>query len=183
MMVFLLGCSWSYIFIHYALLVAYVARSSDILTNFLGIPLYEFQLFCYCFSVIETDESIFSVFLTCSLEFCIPLYELCPFTGFSFKGRGDPFMLIAFFFFFPSEWETFHWMNCALSFTGYELTSIEIWDTSFCYGSSLCLSLSIFANCVAINYYQWYFDESWMHQLNLLLIITMCTRLTTSPEN
>lgn len=29
---------WSYIFIHYALLVAYVARSSDILTNFLGIP-------------------------------------------------------------------------------------------------------------------------------------------------
>ncbi|KAH9741858.1 hypothetical protein KPL70_002772 [Citrus sinensis] len=33
--------SWSYIFIHYALLVAYVARSSDILTNFLGIPLWE----------------------------------------------------------------------------------------------------------------------------------------------
>ncbi|XVF69466.1 hypothetical protein PTKIN_Ptkin11bG0084500 [Pterospermum kingtungense] len=32
---------WSYIFIHYALLVAYVARSSDILTNYLGIPLYE----------------------------------------------------------------------------------------------------------------------------------------------
>ncbi|XP_050237776.1 uncharacterized protein LOC126687302 [Mercurialis annua] len=31
---------WSYIFIHYALLVAYVARSSDILTNFLGIPLW-----------------------------------------------------------------------------------------------------------------------------------------------
>uniref|UniRef100_A0A1D1XRZ4 Tyrosine-specific transport protein n=1 Tax=Anthurium amnicola TaxID=1678845 RepID=A0A1D1XRZ4_9ARAE len=31
----------SYIFIHYALLVAYVARSSDILTNFLGIPLWE----------------------------------------------------------------------------------------------------------------------------------------------
>ncbi|XP_019232877.1 PREDICTED: uncharacterized protein LOC109213527 [Nicotiana attenuata] len=29
---------WSYIFIHYALLVAYVARSSDILTNFSGIP-------------------------------------------------------------------------------------------------------------------------------------------------
>ncbi|KAK2971925.1 hypothetical protein RJ640_011706, partial [Escallonia rubra] len=29
---------WSYIFIHYALLVAYVARSSDIMTNFLGIP-------------------------------------------------------------------------------------------------------------------------------------------------
>ncbi|XP_077254114.1 tryptophan/tyrosine permease isoform X2 [Tasmannia lanceolata] len=29
---------WSYIFIHYALLVAYVARSSDILTTFLGIP-------------------------------------------------------------------------------------------------------------------------------------------------
>ncbi|XP_019460267.1 PREDICTED: uncharacterized protein LOC109359997 isoform X3 [Lupinus angustifolius] len=29
---------WSYIFIHYALLVAYMARSSDILTNFLGIP-------------------------------------------------------------------------------------------------------------------------------------------------
>eukprot|EP00268_Persea_americana_P035922 TRINITY_DN3540_c0_g1_i17.p1 TRINITY_DN3540_c0_g1~~TRINITY_DN3540_c0_g1_i17.p1 ORF type:complete len:291 (+),score=43.50 TRINITY_DN3540_c0_g1_i17:59-874(+) len=84
---------WSYIFIHYALLVAYVARSSDILTNFLGIPLYELQLFCYCFSVIETDESIFSVFLTCSLEFCIPLY------GFSFKGRGNPFMLIAFFYF------------------------------------------------------------------------------------
>ncbi|XP_022147724.1 uncharacterized protein LOC111016587 isoform X3 [Momordica charantia] len=32
---------WSYILIHYALLVAYVARSSDILTNFLGIPLWE----------------------------------------------------------------------------------------------------------------------------------------------
>ncbi|XP_026457222.1 uncharacterized protein LOC113357945 [Papaver somniferum] len=32
---------WSYIFIHYALLVAYTARSSDILTNFLGIPLWE----------------------------------------------------------------------------------------------------------------------------------------------
>ncbi|KAF7815554.1 putative tyrosine-specific transporter [Senna tora] len=32
---------WSYIFIHYALLVAYVARSSDILTNFLGIPSWE----------------------------------------------------------------------------------------------------------------------------------------------
>ncbi|XP_058196315.1 uncharacterized protein LOC131312514 [Rhododendron vialii] len=32
---------WSYIFIHYALLVAYVARSSDILTDFLGIPLWE----------------------------------------------------------------------------------------------------------------------------------------------
>ncbi|XP_028073275.1 uncharacterized protein LOC114275410 [Camellia sinensis] len=32
---------WSYIFIHYALLVAYVDRSSDILTNFLGIPLWE----------------------------------------------------------------------------------------------------------------------------------------------
>ncbi|XP_057479647.1 uncharacterized protein LOC130766932 [Actinidia eriantha] len=32
---------WSYIFIHYALLVAYVARSSDIMTSFLGIPLWE----------------------------------------------------------------------------------------------------------------------------------------------
>ncbi|OAY57905.1 tyrosine-specific transport protein [Manihot esculenta] len=32
---------WTYIFIHYALLVAYVARSSEILTNFLGIPLWE----------------------------------------------------------------------------------------------------------------------------------------------
>ncbi|XP_026436914.1 uncharacterized protein LOC113334903 [Papaver somniferum] len=32
---------WSYISIHYALLVAYTARSSDILTNFLGIPLWE----------------------------------------------------------------------------------------------------------------------------------------------
>ncbi|CAA6662190.1 unnamed protein product [Spirodela intermedia] len=31
----------SYIFIHYALLVAYVARTSDILTNILGIPLWE----------------------------------------------------------------------------------------------------------------------------------------------
>ncbi|KAI7756457.1 hypothetical protein M8C21_010888, partial [Ambrosia artemisiifolia] len=30
---------WSYIFIHYALLVAYVARSSDILTGILGIPM------------------------------------------------------------------------------------------------------------------------------------------------
>lgn len=32
---------WSYIFIHYALLIAYIARSSDILTNFLGIPIWE----------------------------------------------------------------------------------------------------------------------------------------------
>ncbi|PKA61775.1 hypothetical protein AXF42_Ash008606 [Apostasia shenzhenica] len=32
---------WSYLFIHYALLVAYVARSSDILTNSFGIPLWE----------------------------------------------------------------------------------------------------------------------------------------------
>ncbi|KAK9053478.1 hypothetical protein SSX86_030112 [Deinandra increscens subsp. villosa] len=32
---------WSYILIHYALLVAYVARSSDILTNVLGIPVWE----------------------------------------------------------------------------------------------------------------------------------------------
>ncbi|KAA3455383.1 tyrosine-specific transport protein-like [Gossypium australe] len=32
---------WSYIFIHYALLVAYLARSSDILTNYLGLPLWE----------------------------------------------------------------------------------------------------------------------------------------------
>ncbi|BFG30207.1 hypothetical protein CerSpe_164810 [Prunus speciosa] len=32
---------WSYIFIHYALLVAYVARSSEIMSNFLGIPLWE----------------------------------------------------------------------------------------------------------------------------------------------
>ncbi|KAJ3683784.1 hypothetical protein LUZ60_014011 [Juncus effusus] len=32
---------WSYIFIHYALLVAYVARSSEILTNNFGIPLWE----------------------------------------------------------------------------------------------------------------------------------------------
>ncbi|XP_057441465.1 uncharacterized protein LOC130733339 isoform X2 [Lotus japonicus] len=32
---------WSYIFIHYALLVAYIARSSDILTKFLGIPIWE----------------------------------------------------------------------------------------------------------------------------------------------
>ncbi|XP_020108503.1 uncharacterized protein LOC109724183 [Ananas comosus] len=32
---------WSYIFIHYALLVAYVARSSEILTNTFGIPLWE----------------------------------------------------------------------------------------------------------------------------------------------
>lgn len=31
---------WSYIFIHYALLVAYLARSSDILTNYLGLPLF-----------------------------------------------------------------------------------------------------------------------------------------------
>lgn len=41
---FFLSCSWSYIFIHYALLVAYVARSSDILTTFLGIPLYGYPL-------------------------------------------------------------------------------------------------------------------------------------------
>ncbi|KAK4275785.1 hypothetical protein QN277_018810 [Acacia crassicarpa] len=33
--------SWSYIFIHYALLVAYVARSTDILTNYLGVPSWE----------------------------------------------------------------------------------------------------------------------------------------------
>ncbi|KAL8122407.1 hypothetical protein AgCh_018945 [Apium graveolens] len=32
---------WCYIFIHYALLVAYVARSSDILTHFIGIPIWE----------------------------------------------------------------------------------------------------------------------------------------------
>ncbi|KAK7300286.1 hypothetical protein RJT34_11128 [Clitoria ternatea] len=32
---------WCYIFIHYALLVAYVARSSNILHNFLGIPIWE----------------------------------------------------------------------------------------------------------------------------------------------
>ncbi|KMT14665.1 hypothetical protein BVRB_4g074330 [Beta vulgaris subsp. vulgaris] len=32
---------WSYIFIHYALLVAYIARSSDTLTNYLGIPQWE----------------------------------------------------------------------------------------------------------------------------------------------
>ncbi|TVT98012.1 hypothetical protein EJB05_56729 [Eragrostis curvula] len=31
----------SYLFIHYALLIAYVARSSDIITNTLGIPLWE----------------------------------------------------------------------------------------------------------------------------------------------
>jgi len=31
----------SYLFIHYALLVAYVARSSDIITDTLGIPLWE----------------------------------------------------------------------------------------------------------------------------------------------
>ncbi|KAH9622788.1 hypothetical protein KSS87_007384 [Heliosperma pusillum] len=30
---------WTYIFIHYALLVAYIARSSEIITNYLGIPL------------------------------------------------------------------------------------------------------------------------------------------------
>jgi len=34
-------CSWSYLLIHYTLLVAYIARSSGILTNFLGIPMYE----------------------------------------------------------------------------------------------------------------------------------------------
>ncbi|ESQ41963.1 hypothetical protein EUTSA_v10013310mg [Eutrema salsugineum] len=33
--------SWSYILIHYTLLVAYIARSSGILTNFLGIPIWE----------------------------------------------------------------------------------------------------------------------------------------------
>ncbi|KAG8079499.1 hypothetical protein GUJ93_ZPchr0007g4202 [Zizania palustris] len=33
--------SFSYLFIHYALLVAYVARSSEIMTNSLGIPLWE----------------------------------------------------------------------------------------------------------------------------------------------
>ncbi|KAH0895989.1 hypothetical protein HID58_045557 [Brassica napus] len=34
--------SWSYILIHYTLLVAYIARSSGILTNFLGIPIQRF---------------------------------------------------------------------------------------------------------------------------------------------
>ncbi|KFK26399.1 hypothetical protein AALP_AA8G243600 [Arabis alpina] len=33
--------SWTYILIHYTLLVAYIARSSGILTNFLGIPIWE----------------------------------------------------------------------------------------------------------------------------------------------
>ncbi|KAG2311824.1 hypothetical protein Bca4012_026315 [Brassica carinata] len=33
--------SWSYILIHYTLLVAYIARSSGILANFLGIPIWE----------------------------------------------------------------------------------------------------------------------------------------------
>ncbi|KAL1189217.1 hypothetical protein V5N11_032630 [Cardamine amara subsp. amara] len=33
--------SWSYLLIHYTLLVAYIARSSGILTNFLGIPIWE----------------------------------------------------------------------------------------------------------------------------------------------
>lgn len=32
---------WSYLFIHYALLVAYVARCSEAITSFLGIPLWE----------------------------------------------------------------------------------------------------------------------------------------------
>lgn len=32
--------SGAYLFIHYALLVAYIARSSDIVTNFAGTPLY-----------------------------------------------------------------------------------------------------------------------------------------------
>lgn len=47
---------WSYIFIHYALLVAYVARSSDILANFLSIPSWE-------------AAALFSIFLggICSL--------------------------------------------------------------------------------------------------------------------
>ncbi|CAL9133293.1 unnamed protein product, partial [Musa textilis] len=36
---------WSYIFIHYALLVAYVARSSEILTNTFNIPLWESATF------------------------------------------------------------------------------------------------------------------------------------------
>ena len=31
--------SGAYLFIHYALLVAYIARSSDIVTNFAGTPL------------------------------------------------------------------------------------------------------------------------------------------------
>ncbi|KAK2431383.1 tyrosine-specific transport protein [Trifolium repens] len=44
---------WSYIFIHYALLVAYIARSSDILTNFLGIPTWESAtLFSFIFGAI-----------------------------------------------------------------------------------------------------------------------------------
>ncbi|KAE9462087.1 hypothetical protein C3L33_05996, partial [Rhododendron williamsianum] len=46
---------WSYIFIHYALLVAYVARSSDILTDFLGIPLY---LSCVDGSIMIADGNL-----------------------------------------------------------------------------------------------------------------------------
>ncbi|KZV40463.1 hypothetical protein F511_35932 [Dorcoceras hygrometricum] len=50
---------WSYVFIHYALLVAYVARSSDILTNFLGIPLSANKFRSFCVIAQQTKESGF----------------------------------------------------------------------------------------------------------------------------
>jgi hypothetical protein len=47
------ACSLSYLFIHYALLVAYVARSSEILTNTFGIPLYELLWFLSFLKIIH----------------------------------------------------------------------------------------------------------------------------------
>ena len=76
------ACSFSYLFIHYALLIAYVARSSEIITNSLGIPLYDllswsslyhlasifiFPVFCYRNVYIHLTGVISSVYYLISL--------------------------------------------------------------------------------------------------------------------
>lgn len=72
-----LSCSWSYIFIHYALLVAYVARSSDILTNYLHIPLYVTCLNIPTYSLVTEKYALFTpipfwVVLSCYFKlFCV----------------------------------------------------------------------------------------------------------------
>ncbi|XP_073139260.1 uncharacterized protein [Henckelia pumila] len=58
---------WSYVFIHYALLVAYIARSSDILTNFLGIPLFH--------ALISWIGTFFPSCLVPSFPFVPPSYQ------------------------------------------------------------------------------------------------------------
>ncbi|KAF3967800.1 hypothetical protein CMV_008240 [Castanea mollissima] len=66
---------WSYIFIHYALLVAYVAHSSDVLTNFLGIPLWEsatlFSLIFGCICYFGREHGWVSFFIL--LYYKLPL--------------------------------------------------------------------------------------------------------------